>query len=109
MQSAIHRDTIHRDTAEMISALFSYEFVDGGVNYDALEQIHRGDIHDWVSAVESAGLFDDELVASIGSAWKANPKLLLELLLVEADEMTSRRCLVTWAALDRIAPLAQIV
>ncbi|KAA0022767.1 hypothetical protein FOY51_12035 [Antrihabitans cavernicola] len=92
----------------MISALFSYEFVDGGVDYDSLEQIHRCDIHDWVSALESAGLFDDAVVAEIEQAWRSNPKLLLDLLLAEADEMTMRRCLITWAALDRIAPLAQI-
>ena len=100
---------IHPDTEAMISALFSYEFVEGGVDYDALQQIHNGDVHDWVTAVESAGLFDDTVVAQVQRAWTADPGLLFDLLLAEADQVTVRRCRTTWAALDRISPLARIV
>lgn len=34
---------------DLVSTMFSYEFLDGGVSYDAIERIHQGDVDDWVS------------------------------------------------------------
>ncbi|RVW08354.1 hypothetical protein EGT67_17770 [Prescottella agglutinans] len=81
--------------------MFAYEFMDGGVDYDSLDRIHRGDVGEWVSAVAGSGLFTNSQVERIDVAWRLEPKSLLDTLLSEADEMTVRRCEMTWAALDR--------
>lgn len=89
---------------DYVAAMFSYEFLDGGVDYNALERIHRGDVNDWVSAVAGSGLFTNDQVGRIDASWDRNPKTLLTALLSEADEMTVKRCEITWSALDRLAP-----
>ncbi|TSD93966.1 hypothetical protein FOS14_21940 [Skermania sp. ID1734] len=88
--------------------MFSYEFFAGGVVYDTLERIHRGEVDDWVDALESSGLFDVSTVLEMEHQWRQHPKSLLDLLLLDADEMTQRRCAISWAALDRLAPIAQL-
>ncbi len=92
----------------LISAMFAYEFLDGGVDYDTIEQIHRGEIDDWLVALDRSGLFDEFVMTEIRDRWMRSPKVLFDILLGDADEMTIRRCTTTWAALDRIAPLADI-
>nr|WP_051918787.1 hypothetical protein [Prescottella defluvii] len=84
--------------------MFSYEFLDGGIDYDALERIHRADVSDWVAAVAGSGLFTNAQVARIDAAWVRDPESLLTALLSEADEMTVKRARITWSALDRTAP-----
>ncbi|QBJ98834.1 hypothetical protein ERC79_19620 [Rhodococcus sp. ABRD24] len=86
--------------------MFSYEFLDGGVDYDCLERIHRGAVDEWVSAVAGSGLFTNSQVSRIDGHWRHEPKSLLAALLSEADEMTVKRCEMTWSALDRLAPPA---
>lgn len=92
----------------LLSAMFSYEFLEGGVDYDAIEQIHRGDIDEWLVALDRSGLFDELALVDVRDRWHLAPKILFDILLAGADEMTVRRCTTTWAALDRIAPLADI-
>lgn len=101
-------DVDHRNVRELMTAMFCYEFADGRVDYDTIEQIHRGDVTEWVSAVDRSGLFDPGTVCAIREKWRREPKLLLDILLADADEMTVRRCGVTWSVLDRLAPLAEI-
>ncbi|MDH6680610.1 hypothetical protein M2284_004839 [Rhodococcus sp. LBL1] len=90
---------------DYVAAMFAYEFMDGGVDYDSLDRLHRGEVSDWVSAVAGSGLFTNTQVDRIDAQWRLDPKSLLETLLSEADEMTVRRCEMTWAALDRPAPV----
>ncbi len=42
---------------ECAAALFSYDFVSGGVDYDTLESLHRGEVTEWTSALRRSGLF----------------------------------------------------
>ena len=93
---------------DLVSAMFSYEFLDGGVSYDAIERIHQGDVDDWVSAIAQSGLLGNDVCTSIRDMWRRDPQTLFDLLLGDADEMTIRRCRTTWAALDRLAPLAPL-
>ncbi|MBJ8348088.1 hypothetical protein [Antrihabitans sp. YC2-6] len=101
-------DVDHKNVRDLIAAMFSYEFIDGGVDYDSIEQIHRGDIGEWLEALDRSGLFDEATIDAVGDRWRQRPKDLLEVLLADADEMTRRRCSVTWSVLDRFAPLADI-
>jgi hypothetical protein len=91
--------------SDCVAALFSYEFVTGGVDYDTVEAIHRGQVDDWVGALGRSGLFTDDAIAEYSVAWSEQPKLLFDILLRDADEVTARRCRTTWSALDRLAPL----
>ncbi|MFD4369665.1 hypothetical protein [Rhodococcus sp. NPDC058521] len=95
------------DAHSYVSAMFSDEFVDGGVDYDMIEQIHRGDFDEWLFAVAGSGLFTNSEVATMEREWQQSPKAFLDALLAEADEITRKRCNVTWAALDRVAPIAE--
>ncbi|MGB3773163.1 MAG: hypothetical protein WBA00_18660 [Rhodococcus sp. (in: high G+C Gram-positive bacteria)] len=86
------------------AALFSYDFVAGGGNYDALEALHRGEVSEWTSALGRSGLFTDAEVEELSRVWAQNPVLLLDALLRDADEMTVRRCRLAWASMDRLSP-----
>ncbi|OYD61377.1 hypothetical protein [Rhodococcus sp. OK302] len=86
-----------------VSAVFSYEFVDGDVDVGLIERIHRGAVDDWISHVEGSGLFSYSEVCAIAQGWRSEPKSLLDALLVDVDEVTVKRCEVVWAALDRVA------
>jgi hypothetical protein len=97
----------HTNPWQLLAAMFSYEFQGGGVEYDTIESIHRGAVEDWVNALEQSGLFEGSIVADAETTWKRHPRTLLELLLVDADEVTRRRCEMAWASLDRLAPIAQ--
>lgn len=98
-------NALHRDPNSYISAMFSYEFLDGGISYDSIEQIHRGEFGEWIFALAGSGLFTNDEIRSMVREWRLNPKTLLSALLADADEVTAKRCEVTWAALDRVAPL----
>ncbi|MGA9872272.1 MAG: hypothetical protein WBQ44_14175 [Rhodococcus sp. (in: high G+C Gram-positive bacteria)] len=90
-----------------VAAMFSYEFQDGGVDYDTIEAIHRGEVAEWVSALAHSGIVENATVAEVESTWRQRPRLLLDMLLLDADEMTRRRCDMAWSSLDRLAPIAQ--
>ena len=98
----------HERSRNYVAAMFSYEFLDSGVDYDTIEAIHRGDVHDWALALAHSGLFDRATVDDAETTWKQRPRLLLDMLLLDADEMTRRRCDMAWASLDRLAPIASI-
>lgn len=97
----------HQKSWSYVSAMFSYEFQDGGIDYDTIESIHRGDVDEWVTALAQSGLFERSTVLDAEYTWKYRPRLLLDMLLCDADEMTRRRCDMAWASLDRLAPIAQ--
>jgi hypothetical protein len=90
-------------------AMFCGECRNGGPDYATIQALHRGEIDVWLRALGASGLVSEDVVCDLGSAWRANPRALLDILLAEADEMTSRRCRTSWAALDRLAPLSLIV
>ncbi|WP_072688299.1 hypothetical protein [Rhodococcus marinonascens] len=97
-------NTSHRDPSSYISAMFSYEFFDNGVDYASIERIHRGEFDEWISALAGSGLFTNNEVRSMHQAWHLDPGTLLDALLADADEVTARRCQVIWAALDQVSP-----
>lgn len=106
--ASLRMDAEHTIVDEFVRALFAYEFLDGGADHDAIEQIHRGEIDDWVDALDRSGMFDEHTVGELAARWHAQPKLLFDALIADADEVTRRRCETAWAALDRLAPLAQL-
>lgn len=93
-----------QDPSNYVSAMFAYEFIDGGIDYDSIEQIHRGEFDEWIFALAGSGLFTNTEVRDMARTWRQSPKSLLDALLADADEVTVKRCEVTWAALDRVAP-----
>lgn len=97
----------HSTSWDYVAAMFSYEFQGGGVDYDTIETLHRGDVHEWVVALEQSGLFERTTIADAETEWKRRPRLLLDMLLLDADEMTRKRCDMAWISLDRLAPFAQ--
>ncbi|CAM2872500.1 hypothetical protein [Skermania piniformis] len=93
--------------AEAVSAMLSARFLDGGVRYDAIEQIHRGEVDEWVAELERSGMVAAAELDDLGERWQNSPRQLLDAVLTSADAVTRRRCTTTWAALDRMAPLVQ--
>ncbi|CCF61880.1 hypothetical protein [Nocardia cyriacigeorgica] len=85
---------------ELVAAMFSAEFVDGGVDPAALRRVHAGEHREWATALDRSGMFGTETVAAVTAQWRADPRVLLEALLTEADDVTRRRCLAAWSALD---------
>ncbi len=96
------------DSWNYVAAMFSYEFLGGGVEYDTIERIHRGEIDEWVQALAHSGLFEKATVSNIADSWRAAPRQLFDMLVLDADEMTARRCSLAWSSLDRLAPLARL-
>ena len=95
----------HRSsTPDLVAEMLSAEFLDGGVAYSTLESLHRGEIDDWLAVLDRCDLLGPDEVCAMADAWRLNPRILLDTLLTNADEMTQRRCRTTWAALDRLAP-----
>ncbi len=98
------RRTSNTSAAAVAAAMFSYDFVEDGVDYDTLEALHRGEISSWIDALAHSGLLDEAEVAAVAREWGERPSLLLDALLGDADEMTVRRCRLAWASMDRLAP-----
>ncbi|MFD6159617.1 hypothetical protein ACFWF7_25795 [Nocardia sp. NPDC060256] len=94
---------------ELVAAMCSSEFVDGGIDQAALRRIHAGDHTEWLTVLDRSGIFGKETLADLTTQWHRNPRELLETLLTEADDVTRRRCLTAWSALDRgVTSTAQI-
>lgn len=102
--STARRSAATNTPIECAAALFSYDFIAGGVDYDTLESLHRGEVSEWTSALGRSGLFTDAEMEAVTAAWSERPGLLLDALLRDADEMTVRRCRLAWASMDRLAP-----
>ncbi|WP_063038727.1 hypothetical protein [Nocardia pseudovaccinii] len=96
------------DYRDLVAAVFSYEVLDGGIDPDSLRRIHAGDIAEWVTALDRSGMFGKTVIATLTDEWQRTPRLLLEALLEDVDDVTRRRCLVAWSALDHRSPLTQI-
>lgn len=86
---------------ELVAAMFSSEFVEGGVDPAVLRRIHAGDHAEWQTALDRSGIFGKQTLADLTARWHDNPRDLLDALLTEADDVTKRRCLTAWAELDR--------
>lgn len=102
--SAPVRSTSGSGATAVAAAMFSYDFVEDGVDYDTLEALHRGEITPWIEALAHSGLLGADEVAAVAREWSERPSLLLDALLTDADEMTVRRCRLAWASMDRLAP-----
>ncbi|WP_433661931.1 hypothetical protein ACQPW1_07095 [Nocardia sp. CA-128927] len=86
---------------ELVAAIFSSEFIEGGIDPAVLRRIYAGDRTEWLTALDRSGIFGKETLADLTTQWHRNPRQLLDILLTEADDVTKRRCLTAWAALDR--------
>ncbi|MFE6925796.1 hypothetical protein ACFVAV_32615 [Nocardia sp. NPDC057663] len=89
-----------QDRSELVGALLAAEFADAGIDPDAMGRVHAGAHEEWLSALEATGMFGIRALAEIAAEWAADPRLLRDALLAEADEFTRRRCLATWTTFD---------
>ncbi|MFC8386076.1 hypothetical protein [Nocardia sp. NPDC057272] len=96
-----------QDRGELVGALLAAEFADAGIDIEVMRCVHTGAHHEWLSALESTGMFDARALAEIAARWAADPALLRDALLAEADELTRRRCLAAWASFDT-RPIAAV-
>ncbi|WP_238845896.1 hypothetical protein [Nocardia terpenica] len=80
----------------VIAALFAAE----PITEDAVRRLHRGEIGDWLTALELSGLFAPAEAAALGQRWTADPRTLLHILLTEADDITRHRWLTLWDTLE---------
>lgn len=94
-----------RDRGELVGALLAAEFAD--IDADAMCRVHAGAHGEWLAALETTGLFGRTALAEIAACWAADPTLLRDALLGEADELTRRRCLSAWSSLDA-GPVAAV-
>ncbi|MET9216520.1 MULTISPECIES: hypothetical protein [unclassified Nocardia] len=92
-----------QDRNELVGALLAAEYADAGIDSDAMRRVRDGEHEEWLSALEATGMFGIRALAEIAGEWTADPRLLRDALLAEADEFTRRRCLATWTALGRPA------
>lgn len=90
-----------QDRSELVAALLAAEYADAGIDPDAMRLVHAGEHEQWLSALEATGMFGVRALADIAAEWTADPALLRDALLTEADEFTRRRCLSVWATLDQ--------
>jgi hypothetical protein len=86
-----------------LCVMFSYELFDGGLDYESIGRIHRGEFDEWISALARAGLFTNEGIRSIEQQWRDDPRTLLDALLSKADEVTVKRYQDIWVAHGRPA------
>ncbi|ABG97365.1 MULTISPECIES: hypothetical protein [Rhodococcus] len=96
-------NVVQLTAGDVVAAMFSLDFVDGGFRREALERIHRGAIDEWVMALTGSGLFSNRAVADVVRAWREDPRVLLDSLLVEADPVTFDRYRSAWYELDVVA------
>ncbi|MFD4291865.1 hypothetical protein ACFWPA_04165 [Rhodococcus sp. NPDC058505] len=89
-----------RTCNDYLAATLSHDFVADGVDADAVERIHRGEVGDWVHALARSGLFANLVVANAAHAWRYDPRSLLDALIAEADEVTAKRYDSAWRAMD---------
>ncbi len=93
-----------QDRSEMVTALLA---ADAGIDADAMERVYAGAHDEWSQALAATGMFGLRALAEITERWAADPRLLRDALLAEADEFTRRRCLAAWTAFDT-RPIAAV-
>ncbi|MFC9892193.1 hypothetical protein ACFVMC_00740 [Nocardia sp. NPDC127579] len=96
------------DYRELVAAVFAAEFDEGVVEVAVLRRIHAGQVTEWLEALDRSGLFGRDALATIADQWRADPAVLLDALLSTSDDVTRRRWLMAWSALDRPEPLGRI-
>lgn len=95
-----------RESNSYFAAIFSYDFLDEGLGYETIARIHRGEICEWIRDLEASGLFSAAEVHAAELAWRENPRLLLDALLEDADEVSVKRWEIAWTRLERQSPAA---
>lgn len=90
-----------RESNSYLAAIFSYDFLDEHIGYETIARIHRGEIDEWIHDLAASGLFSASEVRAAELAWHKNPRLLLDALLEDADEVSVKRWEIAWARLDR--------
>ncbi|MBF6212316.1 hypothetical protein IU433_17890 [Nocardia puris] len=86
---------------ELVAATFAGDYADGAVDHDALRRIHAGAFDPWLSVLDRSGLFDAHALANLAERWRADPRVLIDALLADADDVTRRRWLSAWSALNQ--------
>ena len=84
-----------------LAAIFSYDFLDEHIGDETIARIYRGEIAEWIHDLAASRLFSATEVRAAELAWRKNPRLLLDALLEDADEVSVRRWESVWARLDR--------
>ncbi|WP_227998748.1 hypothetical protein [Nocardia australiensis] len=93
---------------ELVAAMFSGDFIAGGIDPGVLSRVHAGEHTEWLTALDRSGMFDKQTLAELAEQWRRDPRVLLDALLTDADDVTVRRCLAGWSALDRKPPRTQL-
>ncbi|MFD3705594.1 hypothetical protein ACFWUP_20835 [Nocardia sp. NPDC058658] len=96
-----------RNRAEMVGGLLAVEFAEAGIDTDVMHRVYTGAHAEWLQALEASGMFGVRALAEIAEQWIADPCLLRDALLAEADELTRRRCLAAWTSFDT-RPIAAV-
>ncbi|MFD3510583.1 hypothetical protein [Nocardia sp. NPDC058666] len=96
-----------QDRREMVGALLAAELADAGIDADAMGRVYSGVHDEWLDALEATGMFGVRAIAAIAESWAADPRVLRDALLVEADEFTRRRCLSAWTSFET-RPIAAV-
>ncbi|MEV0946935.1 hypothetical protein [Rhodococcus sp. NPDC049939] len=95
--------TVVATVDDMFASMFTLDLGDGEVDFGAIERIHAGDFDEWIEAAARSGLFTRHDVDILVRSWEANPKSLFDGLLSDVDEMTQRRYVAIWDALDNVS------
>ncbi|AOW94259.1 hypothetical protein BFN03_01540 [Rhodococcus sp. WMMA185] len=93
-------NVVQLTSGDFAAAVFSPDFVDAGFDREAIARIHRGEHDEWVTVLAGSGMFSNREVADMVRSWRANPRLLFDSLLVEADQVTKQYCHAMWCELD---------
>ena len=93
--------------SELVGALLAAEVADAGLDLEAMRRVYTGAHDEWVQALETTGVFGLRALAEIAKSWAADPRLLRDALLADADELTRRRCHTAWTSFET-RPIAAV-
>lgn len=79
------------DYRELVTAVIGPEVAEAGLDDETVRRIEAGEVGEWLAALADSGLFDKAALAEIGASWRRDPRVLVEVLLAEADDLTRRR------------------
>jgi hypothetical protein len=58
---------------ELVAAMFSSEFVDGGIDPDVLRRVHAGEHEEGLNALDRSGVFGKEALTDLADIWRRDP------------------------------------
>ncbi|MEV0945449.1 hypothetical protein [Rhodococcus sp. NPDC049939] len=97
-------NVVRLSSGDFAAAMFSRDFIDRGCDREVVERIHRGALDEWVTVLAGSGMLSNRVVADLVRSWRANPRLLLDSLLVESDQTMRQYCDALWCELEGFSP-----